>query len=623
MPLSPQDALRRVLQMKRVAVWTVLVSLACSNGCSYCRSRAKWEDGTRGYEKTLREVTACSAVRYSVRRPSYDAAAVHELLQAAGRLEAARNPACVDLYFAATCRLWDRVAALGEFPARDDLVLDAKGYNACLAKLLTTARTFGRLDPLTGLHVMDGDRPIAIPVELHGFAWSAEDFNEIELVGDYRLNAYTRPVRSDGVGVPLLVRRCRTEEERFFRQVQPFSATAVLRMRPVQLASASNGPDPHGPFSTDLDASASDVELVLEFYNPATCRQLAGADRRWIVAGDLTAPFAWVAYIDPNKPIEAYLRPDGPAAKTQLLMIEPYQCGKIPVVFVHGLASDPTTWLTQIHALRAQPWFRERYQAWLFRYPTGIPFLTSAATLRRELDAAVTLLPGAANDPAVHQMVLIGHSMGGLVSKLQVAESGTDLWDVASNRPLDEINAEPADRERLREVFFFAPLPFVRKVIFIGTPHRGSSMASRTAGRVSSWLAEMSAQTDERHRRLAAANPGVFAPWIAKKIPTSVDLLEPEHPLLQAIEKLPVDPRVELHSIIGVADLRGADAPGDGVVSLTSARYCGAISEKRVAETHRGLLQATSTTIEIERILERQLQEAGVGLVATEFDPFE
>ncbi len=324
---------------------------------------------------------------------------------------------------------------------------------------------------------------------MHGFSWTPEDFNEWELVGEYQLNGYSRPVRNEGVGVPLLVRRCREEDERFFRRVQPFAATAVLRTRAI--------PEPTGTVAFEED-HVSDAEVVLEFYNPAHCQHLVDRHERWMVAGDLTAPWAWTASIAPNSPITAFLRPESADASAQLVMLEPYQPGKIPVVFVHGLASDPTTWLTLLNSLRAQAWFRERYQVWAFRYPTGMPFLQSAATLRRELQAALALAPGGVDDPAARQMVLIGHSMGGLVSKLQVTDSGTELWDLVANRPLDAIRAEDADRERLREVFFFAPQPYIRKVIFIGTPHRGSSLAADAVGRVSSWAAKLTTDADTR-----------------------------------------------------------------------------------------------------------------------------
>ena len=124
-----------------------------------------------------------------------------------------------------------------------------------------------------------------------------------------------------------------------------------------------------------------------------------------------------------------------------------------------------------------------------------------------------------------------------------------------------------------------------------------------------SWAAKLTTEADARHPRLVADNPGVFNLWIVRKVPTSVDLLRPNHPLLEAIEKLPVASDVQLHSIIGVADTDRTDGPGDGVVPVTSARHEGGTSEKLVSESHQGLHDAATTSIEIERILERQLRD--------------
>jgi pimeloyl-ACP methyl ester carboxylesterase len=288
-------------------------------------------------------------------------------------------------------------------------------------------------------------------------------------------------------------------------------------------------------------------------------------------------------------------------------MLTPYQCGKIPVVFVHGLLSDPATWMPMRNQLDGKSWFRERYQVWFFRYPTGIPFLVSAAALRRELNTAVACCPGAAEDPAAQQMVLISHSMGGLISKLQVSESGNEIWNLAANRPLDEIRAAPADRERLREVFYFEPLPFVRRLIMIGTPHRGSTLARRGIGRIGSCLARPTTEADERQRRVVRENPGVFEPWISRRVPNSVDLLEPDSPLLAAMLKLPICPDVRMHSIIGVSRTKSCQGPGDGAVSLTSAGLSCVDSEKLVSATHEELHDAAASVIEVERILQQHL----------------
>jgi pimeloyl-ACP methyl ester carboxylesterase len=449
---------------------------------------------------------------------------------------------------------------------------------------------------------------MVVPVERHGFAWSADDFSEYELVGDYHLADKARPQRTSGLGVPLVVKRRSLCNDEFHRKLQPFAATAILCPNAcTALRCSAEVVEPVDDFSIDNGKSPGAEPFVLHLYNPVHCTRAEIDGARWPLAGDTTAPFAWQLSNAPNSPIQAFLSPDREQA--QLVMLEPYQAGKIPIVFVHGLLSDPTTWVSLGNQLRQETWFRERYQVWVFRYPTGMPFLVSAATLRRELNAALANAPEAADDPAAQRMVLVGHSMGGLVSKLQVTESGPDLWNLAARRPLDEINASDADRERLREVFFFKPQPFIRHVIFIGTPHRGSTLAGRGIGRIGSLAVRPTSEADERQRRLVEQNPGVFRMGLQTRVPTSVDLLEPSNPLLGAMLGLTVGPGVELHSIIGIAKTSSPHGPSDGVVSLTSASIPGVESEKLVSETHVELHHSAAAVGEVQRILQRNLRE--------------
>ena len=130
-------------------------------------------------------------------------------------------------------------------------------------------------------------------------------------------------------------------------------------------------------------------------------------------------------------------------------MLEPYQPGKIPVVLVHGLLSSPLTWTPLFNDLRADPELRERFQFWFYFYPTGNPYLATAADLRRDLDRAA-----GRPRPAEHRtrpstsMVLVGHSMGGLVSKLLTVDSGDDFWKLVSDRPFDDLKLQPGDARR-------------------------------------------------------------------------------------------------------------------------------------------------------------------------------
>jgi pimeloyl-ACP methyl ester carboxylesterase len=307
-------------------------------------------------------------------------------------------------------------------------------------------------------------------------------------------------------------------------------------------------------------------------------------------------------------PVNRLLRPATRNEFDGLWMLEPYQPGKIPIIFVHGLISDRSTWSNLSSELWAVPWVHARYQFWYFQYPTGEPFLRSALTLREQTRAAIARLDPHGQDAALAQTVLIGHSMGGLISKLQVTYSSTTIWDEYANRPFSGIQGQPQHLDQLRRLFFFEPQPFVKRVVFIGTPHQGAATASRVAGRIASGLVQQPADRQQMHRSLVAANPGVFGREFQRRIPTSVDLLEPDNPLLSAMARLNFAADVRIHSVVGMRAGR-LGAPSDGVVPVTSARHPGASSETFINARHQQLTRDFGTLAEISRILAEHLGE--------------
>ena len=183
--------------------------------------------------------------------------------------------------------------------------------------------------------------------------------------------------------------------------------------------------------------------MVLEFYNPLVFDSLSVGPGRLPLDRDLGASLVYLKETSPKKYVQGFLDPGETDVKPKLVMMEPYQPGKIPVVFIHGLGSDPLTWTDATNSLRAESDLYRRCQFWYFCYPTGGDLLQSAAALREKLLIARQKFDPQHNDPAFAEMVLIGHSMGGLVAQLEVSYSYDLLWQQAARQPLEAVRAAP------------------------------------------------------------------------------------------------------------------------------------------------------------------------------------
>tara|TARA_R110002072_G_scaffold302996_1_gene490893 strand:+ start:18707 stop:19783 length:1077 start_codon:yes stop_codon:yes gene_type:complete len=291
-------------------------------------------------------------------------------------------------------------------------------------------------------------------------------------------------------------------------------------------------------------------------------------------------------------------RKPGQAEQAKLEMLEEYEPGKVPVVFIHGLLSAPGTWREMIHALRTSPVISERFQFWVFHYPTGASYLQSAADLRRELHQTVAHLDPFQQDHALNNLILVGHSMGGIISKLQVTHSDDQIWRSVSNRPFSEFNADDSTLAQVQKAMFFEPVPFVRRVIFIATPHHGSQWTERSVGRLGRRLVGFPKPVQQSYQQLVAANLSLLNPTIESRLPTSVDHLDPDNAILQATTRLRFVTNVRLHSIIGTGHKLPDDSDGDGVVSLQSAHIANVVSESTIPAKHT-LIHRDPDTIQI------------------------
>ena len=167
-----------------------------------------------------------------------------------------------------------------------------------------------------------------------------------------------------------------------------------------------------------------------------------------------------------------------------LFMLHPYRPGRIPVIFVHGTASSPARWAEMANELMNDPVLAQRYQLWFYIYNTGNPIVYSAMGLRESLQRAVQDLDPQGQDSTLRQMVVIGHSQGGLLTKMTVVNSGTRFWDARSKVPIEQTNVSAAAKDLARRTMFVEPLPSVTTVVFICTPHRGSFVAEGVFGKI-------------------------------------------------------------------------------------------------------------------------------------------
>ena len=303
-----------------------------------------------------------------------------------------------------------------------------------------------------------------------------------------------------------------------------------------------------------------------------------------------------------------YLEDHGGALYT----LTPYRPGHVPVVLIHGTASSPARWADLVNELNADPRIAPRVQFWLFTYNTGNPILYSAGLLHEVLTRTVGELDPGGTDGALRHMVLIGHSQGGLLAKLMVVDSGTRFWDNVSQTPFEELKVSEESRAALQRSLFMKPLPFVNRVVFVATPHHGSSLAGLLIGsfrRLVQWAISL---PPDLLRVTGEVLSGSEDPRIRYQlqqgIPRSVDNMSPGHPAIRTLTSLSVAPGVKVHSIIAIRGRgRSLDEAGDGVVSYRSAHLDEAESELIVESGHS--VQGNPDAIEeIRRILLEHLR---------------
>ena len=304
-------------------------------------------------------------------------------------------------------------------------------------------------------------------------------------------------------------------------------------------------------------------------------------------------------------------KPDDPNRQEHLFALEPHRRGRIPVVLVHGTASSPFRWADMINDLLEDKEIRDRYEFWFFTYNTGNPIPISANVLRHSLEDAVKSLGGVQADPALGRMVVIGHSQGGLLTKMIAIESGRKLWDAISDKPVDELNLQPETKTLLKEALFVHPLPFIETVIFIATPHGGSYRASLTIVGLLERLMTLPGSIVTATADIITNAGDALKLAADRRTFNSIAGMSPGNPGIEAARTIPIAPGIHAHSIIPTLQDGPLESRDDGVVQYKSAHLDGVNSELVIEHQDHSAQSNPLAVREVRRILIEQLARPG------------
>lgn len=269
-------------------------------------------------------------------------------------------------------------------------------------------------------------------------------------------------------------------------------------------------------------------------------------------------------------------------------LMEDYDPARRPLIMVHGLGSSPLAWAKLSNAIWGDPSLRARFQIWHVVYQTDAPLFVARRRLVDYLDTAFEILDPEHDDAARSGIVLIGHSLGGVLSRLLAADAGEALWSAAFNVSPDALPGNSDDVEVVRQLLLFQPYPGISRVIFLAAPHQGSPLADAWYARLINALAGRRTPEMKALGRIARAHPEAVreelrAAYQGAAI-NSISTLRASQPVRRASETLMPASHIPYNTVAG--KLPGRVPEGDGVVPLSSAMIDGAESTAIVASGH-------------------------------------
>jgi len=422
--------------------------------------------------------------------------------------------------------------------------------------------------------------------------WSPSQFDRIIPARLVKVSGFDQQVTGTGIGSPVVMALEDIERLNQQRNYRPENGVYVPGTVVLEFGRARSPLDP--------------VPVRMRIINTFKHREIQYAGAKRPLAYDITAAVDMALnnpYIKKSG-LQGLFRPDKHQGDMGLFAMEPFEPKKIPVIFVHGLRSDAHIWKNAVNEIYADPALYARYQPVLFLYPTGQSVPASASKLRQSLNKFRQTWDPSGSDPGMNNMVIVGHSMGGILSRMQVIDSGDDFRKAFFTRPISEVPWLGSNlAQQVQSALVFDHQPYLKRAVFIAVPHRGSVIADWRLVRFAIRLIKLPSEAIGLAKSAlledaSALNPALLSYNLLGM--RSVDMLSPDHPYFKALENRPI--LVPCHTIIG--DRGRGDSPNgsDGVVAYASSHLEVAQSEFITPHPH-GCVERTETVAEVMRIL--------------------
>lgn len=368
------------------------------------------------------------------------------------------------------------------------------------------------------------------------------------------------------------------------------------------------------PQGETLEAVLHSHEFQGYFFNPERHRDIQILGETYPLAANFSAGYAlWLSenQLQPLSILNMLAKKDH-IALPELFMLKPYNPDQKVIIMLHGLASSPATWVNLTNSLLADNKLNENYQVWQIAYSTNLPILENRHQINELIQSAFQSVDPTGKDVASQNAILIGHSMGGVISRLLVSDASLmPIMATLENRDQRKlINPLTRDeRQALESRMNLQRLAQVDTAVFLSAPFRGTDYADRWFTRAARRIIHLPIElTKTVGSTLSAIGNDDQSVLGSLYLQNGASQLSDRSSFVALTKDVQIHPRVRYHTIMG--DNKGihqagdsiSDKLSDGIVPYSSSHLDGAASETIITGSHN-IHENPKTILQLRKIL--------------------